>query len=382
MRTCPVCQSENWEDFYQSDTGKIMTGDQRIGSGTLQKIICSGCGVVANKNPFTDNELEVLYGEEYELNTYGREEHLFYTPNGPVPRSQVFTDWIAPHVLPDSKRVTEIGCGEGLFLQKMKNKLPGKTFIGYDGSKKAAALAQKKGLQVEHKLFLSDKDKVSETDVIILINVIEHIENINGLIQSLKKSLSSKGRIIFTLPIQEFGGYDLFFAEHVWHFTTTHFKKILQNNGLNLLYNDSGHPINHGIGLFVCDNNNLSFSNEEINERHVQEKTRDYWSKCFEDINLQIKKNNYKNVAVFGSGEVFTLFSAFSKFGSLNIVACIDQTPSKIGTFKHGVPIYDIDWLKDNKIDALFLATNKKYFSVINEKLKPYNIKNIISLSQ
>ena len=98
MRICPITGSDKWQHYYTSKNNRIITGDQRISEGKLEKIICTDSGVVANKRRFSSEELEVLYGKEYELNTLGKEEHFFYTNEGRLSRSEVFYNWILPHL--------------------------------------------------------------------------------------------------------------------------------------------------------------------------------------------------------------------------------------------------------------------------------------------
>jgi len=367
MRICPVSGSSNWTPFYISNTGRIMTGDQRIGNGNLRKIICPESGVVANENPFTHDELEVLYGEEYELNTVGREEHFFYTARGPEARSKVFFDWIEPYLPEQFETLIEIGCGEGNLLYRFSKRFSKKQIIGFDGSRRAVELAKKKGLNVKQKL-IEGNEAIPEADVFILVNVIEHIEEIDLIISSLKKAMRKNGRIIFCLPIQDYGGYDIFFAEHVWHFTARHFITILSRNGLETVYSDVNHPINHGVGLFVCE----KACNREVGNIYCSDiikKNLIYWENNFMRLDALLNGKSNLRIAVFGAGEVFTLFMAFTSLRDMNIIACVDDT-KQIGSKKHGIPIYTSEWLKENKVDLLLLAVNKKYHDAIEEKFK------------
>ena len=383
MKICPVCKKKSWSYYLQSNNDRIITGDQRITDGNLDKVICKICGTVTNRMPFTVTEIKKLYGEEYELNTHGREEHVFYTDNGPKVRSQVFANWITPFITKETKVITEVGCGEGLFIEKMKRLFPLKVFLGIDGSEKAVKLAREKKLKVDKKLIMSREDTIQKSDIIILINVIEHVEDIYGTIEALKNSLNDNGKIIFCLPIQEYGGYDILFAEHVWHFTTNQFKNVLQNNGLKIIYNDSNHKVNHGIGLFVCGINcgdKLINSIENTNKRMIE--IRDFWLNSFKQLDQAIKSIKNNKIAIFGSGELFTLFYAYSKLCSVNTLICIDETPGKSGSKKHGLKIVDITWLSENTIDVIVICTNKKYFNQIKKKLNLFKIKKYIEVYQ
>ncbi|MBL7996092.1 class I SAM-dependent methyltransferase [bacterium] len=348
-----------------------MTGDQRIGKGNLRKIICPDSGIVANETTFTPEELEVLYGKEYELNTLGKEEHFFYTTKGPVARSHVFADWIEPYLPDQFHTLIEIGCGEGNFLKRLTQRFPNKNIMGFDGSHKASELAKSKGLNVQQKLILGN-ELLPKSDVFILINVIEHIEDITLLISNLKNSLKDSGRIIFCLPIQDYGGYDIFFAEHVWHFTSNHFLAILEKNGLKIVHSDTHHPVNHGIGLFVCEQNQTG-KNRNTEYSDIIEKNLNFWETNFKNLDDFLMSKPVKKIAIFGAGEVSTLFLTFTSLGKQNIVACIDDTKQD-GELKHGIPIHNSEWLRENKIDLLLLTVNKKYHKMIEEKLAGLNL--------
>lgn len=376
MRKCPLTDNENWLYLYESDTEKIITGDQRIVDGKLEKVICKDCGIVSNKNEFSESEIEKLYGEEYELNTLGKEEHFFFTNDGISSRSAVFFEWVRPFVTNEFRRIIEIGCGEGNLLKRFSEHFPEKEIIGIDGSKRASDLAKAKGLNVERQLIFGH-EILPESDVFLLVNVIEHIEDLESIFSLLKRSLNDNGIIIFCLPIQDYGGYDLFFQEHVWHFTSFHFKSILLKNGLEVIHEDCNHPVNHGIGLFVCKPSKVDFS-YLITKTDICSESLKFWISKFVNVNQFLLQNRFEKIAIFGAGEVATLFLAFSNLGKVELCACIDDTRRE-GEFKHGIPIYHSKWLHDNNVDLLLLTVNDKYTETIKNNFShlDINIKSI-----
>ena len=40
----------------------------------------------------------------------------------------------------------------------------------------------------------------------------------------------------------------------------------------------------------------------------------------------------------------------------------------------HGIPVYHSSWLEQNQPDLLLLAVNKKYYSMIQEKFKYFDL--------
>ena len=172
------------------------------------------------------SEIELLYGEEYQLNTSGQDEHIFYTEEGPISRSQVYYNWIKPFISSNWGTFVEIGCGEGRVLEKISTDFPIRNIIGFDGSHKAVEIGIKKGFNITQKIF-QNKDELPRADIFLLIGVLEHVEDPASFINALIRSLNSNGRLILSIPIQDYGGYDIFFKDHIWHFTVKQFQALL-----------------------------------------------------------------------------------------------------------------------------------------------------------
>ena len=377
-RVCPVCGGTAWDSFLESGNGRVLTGDQRIEAGHLSKMICTGCGVVANAHALTGDELRVLYGEAYQLNTYGREEHLFFTAQGPVPRSQVIFEWLVRFLPERAKTVLEIGCGEGNVLARFAALERLERVSGFEGSRKAAELARSKGLDVQNELILSTGQSIPRSDFVFCYSVLEHVEDIDLFISSLVRACAPDGRIVFGLPVQDERGYDLFFAEHVWHFTTGHVKQLLERRGLRVVNLEADHPVNRGAGVFVCTIANAGEPSEDpappIRWRELQIANRDYWTGLFEKAN-DLLEDIGDRLAVYGSGEVLSLFLCHTNLGGKDIVACIDENLDKAGTRKHGIPIHGPRHLASLPIDAVLLTVNPRYNEQVRAKLAPLKLR-------
>ena len=131
------------------------------------------------------------------------------------------------------------------------------------------------------------------------------------------------------------------------------------------------HPINHGIGLFVCE---ISEFSEEIGlyRTDIIKNNLLFWEEKFAELESYLKATHFKSIAIFGASEICTLFLTFSSLSNQNITAVIDDT-KEIGFIKHNLPVFESNWLFDNNVDLLLLAVNKKYHESIIKKFTNLN---------
>ncbi len=371
MRKCPLTDSTSSTPFLSLRNLTVMTSDQRIVRGRLKKIIFKESGVVANEKLFSREESETAYGDEYELNTSGGEEHFFFTREGAIPRSLVYFDWIKPFLHDEFRTLVEIGCGEGKVLERIAHSFPGKHISGFDGSYKAVELGRRKRLDISQKIIFGN-DALPKSDVYLLIGVLEHVEDVEAFLLNVINALNENGRIIICIPVQDYGGYDIFFVDHSWHFTIRQFEFLLNRCGLNVVKMDSNHPINHGFGLFVCKKGKTK-NVRVVNDSKVMLRNVHYWQECFNKANDWFGGTCFKKVAIFGASEIFSLFMAYSSLPKQNIIACIDDT-KKPNEKKHGIPVHGSEWLYGNPVDLLVLAINKKYHDGIITRYKGLGI--------
>lgn len=247
--------------------------------------------------------------------------------------------------------------------------------MGIEGSRRASELAKAKGLEVRQGLILGRNENLPKSDVIIAITVIEHVEEISSFLSVLSSILNNNGRIIFCLPIQNYPGYDIFFADHIWHFTVNQFCYMMNRNNLKVIHVDYNHPIIHGLGLFVCEVSNENLDFPVPYEPKFVTYNRNHWVRVFRRIDKWLDRSETSKIAVFGGGEVLALFMAFTSLGSRQILACLDEDLSKVGRKIQGIEIEHIEWLKTNQIDGILLTLNPKYHSLVMKKLEPYGVR-------
>lgn len=97
------------------------------------------------------------------------------------------------------KTVAEVGCGSGEILVELRRRYPAASFAGYDISPQASAINAGKS---EAGLTFHQSDYLSEptppTDLLLAIDVFEHVEDYMGFIRKLKAKATYK---VFHIPL-------------------------------------------------------------------------------------------------------------------------------------------------------------------------------------
>jgi 2-polyprenyl-3-methyl-5-hydroxy-6-metoxy-1,4-benzoquinol methylase len=137
--------------------------------------------------------------------------------------------------------ILDIGCATGQFLNYMSEHGWKTTGIEPDEKTRAHAISEY-GLQVfpEEKLNTFSN---SSFDVITMWHVLEHVSDLNGRMEQLKKLLKSHGTLIIAVPNCEaydakkygefWAGYDL--PRHLYHFTKSDIKLLAEKFGFTIV---------------------------------------------------------------------------------------------------------------------------------------------------
>lgn len=139
---------------------------------------------------------------------------------------------------PSQKTLLDIGAGTGDFLNEcLQNNW--KAF-GVEPSLKAREIAKSKNVVLEEDLASYANQKF---DVITLWHVLEHVENLETYIQSLKKLLKKEGTLFVAVPNHKsfdaiyygkfWAAYDV--PRHLWHFSQTSIHKIFKHISIKVV---------------------------------------------------------------------------------------------------------------------------------------------------
>ncbi len=136
------------------------------------------------------------------------------------------------------KKILDIGCGTGETLTFLKTIFPNADLFGIDYSSKAVKFSKDRG----HKnIFKAGANKLpfkkNTFDVILFLDVLEHIDDDFGAIKEAKRVLKSGGKIIITGPSLNFIWSDHDTNQgHKRRYSRKDLKKLCFDSDLNLKF--------------------------------------------------------------------------------------------------------------------------------------------------
>jgi 2-polyprenyl-3-methyl-5-hydroxy-6-metoxy-1,4-benzoquinol methylase len=180
------------------------------------------------------------------------------------------------HSKSNSKRVLELGCGEGFFLKQADRagwSVKGIDFSNYGVKKWAPELLDKCEFGDAYKFLDILIEKKERFDICALRNVLEHVRDPNLLLTRLKDILNEDGILLVTIPndysgIQELalelGHIDTEFwfgpLDHLYYFNTQNIKPFVEELGFQVVDMFTSFPVDfflfHEGSNYVKDKTN------------------------------------------------------------------------------------------------------------------------------
>src|SRR5215472_2261517 len=135
----------------------------------------------------------------------------------------------------NSNHVAEIGCGNGL-LQKDVEDRYGKLVAGFELNQ----LALEKNISGNSPLYCYDihqrnPEFRSHFDLIFLFDVLEHIDDESGFLQSVKFHIARSGHLLINVPAHQrlYSDYDRA-AGHVRRYSARQLRNVVERNGFRV----------------------------------------------------------------------------------------------------------------------------------------------------
>ena len=167
-----------------------------------------------------------------------------------------FRDKAVLKCLDDNKTIVDIGCGEGLLMEKVAKRFPAAKIIGIDPSPENVAICESYNLDVftgsVYELPFDNKS----VDSILFIEVIEHLDYPDFALKEIQRVLKQDGKLVLLFPhdsvfklarILTFKFREAFYdAGHVKQWHPAEITKILKQCGFQIILRKIFHFI-YGI---------------------------------------------------------------------------------------------------------------------------------------
>lgn len=255
------------------------------------------------------------------------------------------------------KKVVEIGCGKGYFLEMMRQS--GIDCIGFDPTYEGEN-------EYVLKEFFSEKTNI-KADVIILRHTLEHIPRPFTFLHTIAKSNDYQGYIFIEVPTFDWiakkeAFWDIFY-EHCNYFTENTLKKMFHKAQTGYLFG----------GQYIYLWAKLADLKKQIEEKSDFQKVSFNPTAKIETIKDRLQKQ--KDIAIWGAGAKGNTFLNLLDPQRKLINFVVDINPAKQNKFiaKTAHPIFSPDILKKEPINNVWVM-NKNYLDEIKRSINNTNI--------
>jgi SAM-dependent methyltransferase len=167
---------------------------------------CDQCDHLFVHPPPTEKQLADLYSFE---GNYMVKDHVDHSKMRAVPTKFAGNLKLVQNHTPKGGRVLEVGCSDGAFLY-----LLGQTGFRAEGvelNPDTAAIAKANGLTIHVGTLMQQNLESASYDAVVLGDLLEHVEDAQGLLAQAWKLLKPEGQLYVVTP-----NHDAFFPKATW----------------------------------------------------------------------------------------------------------------------------------------------------------------------
>lgn len=296
--------------------------------------------------------------------------------------------------------ICDIGGNDGSLLNIFKSLANNDSnyYLNIDPSENLTKVCREKKIDTLCDFFsLETSNKINKKfDIILSTNVFQHLQDINSFLLGINQILKKDGIWILEFPYwfhdMETNQFDQIYHEHIYYYSITPLKFLLENNSLKIL-NISKQKIHGGtLRLYISKVDSKFYSDESIDKYIESEKKYDLQYHLEWGKNIISHINNSKEflLKLKSEGNKIFGFGAAAKgciyLNSMNVNkdivdVIIDDTDLKQNKFIPGlgIQVKSREFLKENKPDYILILAHN-FSDYIIESLKDIYNGNFILL--
>lgn len=348
----------------------------------LKLLLCNNCKLVQ-----TDSVIDpdILFRDYRYMSSVGLSKHFTQVASILNDRYDVF-----------GKKILEIGSNDGVLLEPL-SKL-GADVVGVEPSLNISKVAKDKGLNVLNTYFnygnFSSDEYKNKFDLILSNNTFAHIIDIQSVVKGVNHVLKDGGNFIFEVHylknLIEEKQWDNIYHEHIFYYSITSLNNMFKKYGMTIIDFEEI-PIHSGSIRVTVKNSNIKISPKISDRIALESKTianRYYLEKYGDGVKQHISNFNDKikqlakdyTIAGYGASGRANMFCNLTDLDKDVVKFIVDESPERCGRYiaNMGIPIVDIDTLKNSDVDLLIIfAWN--YSKMIIEKTQFKNFKYLVA---
>jgi len=233
---CPVCGGKEFAK-------KFSCKDYSVSKEAFDLYTCNDCGFAFTQDFPSETEIGRYYESSDYISHSDTEQGLINKLYHWVRKTALKTkaDIVFKYSAPESTTLLDIGVGTGYFMNEMRSR---KWIVtGIEASENARAYAKQKfNIDTQCAEYLYQIPRANK-DVITMWHVLEHMENLNMVMDRLHEILKDSGTAVIALPNkasfdaeaykQYWAAYDV--PRHLWHFSPEDFELLANKHNFDVV---------------------------------------------------------------------------------------------------------------------------------------------------
>jgi len=299
---CLICGHSDFNDLIYFDKYPLYIGVlppklyEKVKNFPLKICQCKKCNHIQQMDRLSNEYKDILYKNKYS-------ELLSSVPTpsktgiGKSECEKCF-DFFKKCNLPHGN-VLEIGCYDGYFLSLIK--IDGYNVQGIDPNPISKIAAEKYNIHIIKDFFSEKYFNKNTFDIIILRNILEHIDDLHNFIDDVNNILKPEGHIIIEVPNISFllkkGALGCFFHQHSSYFSIDVLIYFLSKHSLKYVNSYEEYAI------YLCVKKIKDEEKQKIYIKNKNIEIKHYfleYKKIKNDLIKILKKED--NIAIFGAG--------------------------------------------------------------------------------